>query len=61
MDSTQFLPWAQSLIMSFGYFGLFAASLLGSATIIFPLPVVALVFTFGGILNPWLVGIVSAL
>lgn len=61
MDSSQFVIWAKDLIVSFGYFGLFAASLLGSATIIFPLPVAALVFTFGGIFNPWLVGFSSGL
>jgi len=36
-------------------------SLLGSASIIFPLPSLILTFTFGLVLNPFLVGLVTAL
>jgi membrane protein YqaA with SNARE-associated domain len=43
----------------YGYPGVFLISLLGSATIIFPAPSLAVVFAMGGVLNPLLVGIVA--
>jgi len=48
-------------LLAFGYIGIFLASLFGSATIFFPLPVSALIFGTGGVLNPFLVAIFSAL
>lgn len=56
-----FLTWGHSLIQTLGYLGLIAVNLVGSATIFFPLPIAALVFIFGSILNPWLVGLSAAL
>jgi membrane protein YqaA with SNARE-associated domain len=44
---------------SYGYLGIFVLSVLGAATIIVPVPGLALVFTLGGTLNPLLVGLVS--
>ena len=46
---------------SYGYLGIFVISVLGNATIILPVPVILTAFFLGGIFNPFLVGIVSAL
>ena len=43
----------------FGYLGIFLASLIGSASILLPLPASLITFTFGAILNPLIVGIVA--
>ncbi len=44
-----------------GYAGLFLLSLIGNATVFFPLPAVLPVFILGGILNPFLVALVASL
>jgi membrane protein DedA with SNARE-associated domain len=49
------------LLESYGYLGIFLINLIGSSTIIFPLPAAAFIFSFGAILNPLLVGIASGL
>lgn len=46
-------------LSSYGYIGIFFVSLLGSSSIILPLPSLFLVFTCGAIFNPLLVGIIS--
>jgi len=56
-----FLTWGHSLIQTLGYLGLVIVSLVGSATVFFPLPVAGLIFIFGGIFNPWLVGLFAAI
>lgn len=61
MDFFQFTPWAEEIIQTFGYLGLFFVNLLTTSTILLPLPGYILVFAFGGILNPWLVAFFSAL
>lgn len=43
----------------YGYPGVFLISLLGNATVIFPAPSLAVVFSMGGVLNPLLVGLVA--
>ena len=43
----------------YGYAGVFLIGLLGNATVIFPVPSLAVVFAGGGVLNPLLVGLVS--
>lgn len=44
---------------TYGYAGAFVISLLGSATIVVPVPALAVVFTLGGVLKyPWLLGLV---
>ena len=49
-------------LQQFGYVGAFAISVLGGATIIIPVPALAVVFTLGGVMEyAWLVGIASAL
>ncbi|NJD75654.1 MAG: VTT domain-containing protein [Candidatus Methanoperedens sp.] len=42
-----------------GYFGVFIISLIGNATILLPAPSWVLVFSLGGVLNPYLVGIAA--
>ncbi|MBN2042234.1 MAG: VTT domain-containing protein [Candidatus Aenigmarchaeota archaeon] len=57
--TSQFLSFSTGMAESFGYLGIFVISLLGSATIFLPVPALIVVFAFGGILNPWIVGIVA--
>jgi len=46
---------------NYGYAGAFLVSLVGSATIVLPAPSVAVVFTLGAILNPFLVGLAAGI
>ena len=46
-------------LSSLGYLGIFLASLLGSATVIFPIPIFVIIFTAGAVFNPFLVGIIA--
>ena len=48
-------------LTNFGYLGIFLISLIGSSTIIFPLPAGAFVFMAAGVLNPLLLGIVAGM
>jgi membrane protein YqaA with SNARE-associated domain len=49
-------------LQQFGYVGAFIISVLGGATIIIPVPALAVVFTLGGVMDHvWLVGISAAL
>ncbi len=57
---TEFVPWAHALIQAWGYFGVFLVSIIGSATILLPLPSFAIIFFAGGFLNPFLVGVSAA-
>lgn len=55
-----FISWSESVAAAWGYPGIFLVNFVGSATIIFPTPAFFVVFMFGAILNPWLVGLVAA-
>lgn len=57
----QFTEWSNNVVGSFGYLGIFLVSFIGSASIIFPIPVFALIFSLGAILNPWLVALSAGL
>ncbi len=57
--TVQFIVWSQSFAETWGYLGIFLINIIGSATIFFPVPAFAVVFLFGAILNPWLVGIIA--
>lgn len=46
---------------AYGYLGIFLISILGSATIVIPAPTILVTFVGGGIFNPVLVGLISAL
>jgi membrane protein YqaA with SNARE-associated domain len=49
-------------LQQYGYVGAFFVSILGGATIIIPVPMLAIVFALGGVMpEPWLVGICAAL
>jgi len=45
----------------YGYLGAFLISILGGATIIVPVPMLAIVFALGGVLTPYWVGIAAGL
>lgn len=40
-----------------GYAGVFLMALIGSSTVLLPIPHLAFTFTMGSVLNPWLVGL----
>ena len=47
---------------AYGYLGAFLISVLGGATFIVPVPMLAVVFALGGVMEyPWLVGVAAAL
>ncbi len=49
-------------MQQYGYVGAFFISILGGATVIIPVPMLAVVFALGGVMPyPWLVGISAAL
>ena len=50
-----------SELAAFGYPGIFIISILANATVLLPAPGVAVVFTMGGILNPFFLGIVAGI
>jgi membrane protein YqaA with SNARE-associated domain len=58
---SEFLSWAGSMASAFGYFGILIISFVASASIFLPIPAFLLVFGFGSILNPLLVGLFAAL
>ena len=55
-----FLGTNLSNLQNLGYLGVFAANLIGSATILLPIPAFATTIVAGTILNPILAGIFSA-
>jgi membrane protein YqaA with SNARE-associated domain len=49
-------------LQAYGYLGAFLISILGGATIIIPVPMLAVVFALGGVMqHTWLVGLCAAL
>lgn len=49
-------------LQRYGYLGAFLISILGGATIVIPVPMLAIVFALGGVMKyTWLVGIAAAL
>jgi membrane protein DedA with SNARE-associated domain len=50
-----------TLVSNYGYLGIFLVSLIGSASILLPLPSSIFVFTSGAVLNPFLVGLSAAI
>lgn len=45
----------------YGYIGIFLLSILGNATVVIPAPVVLTAFIGGGVFNPLIVGVITAL
>lgn len=58
--AAQFVQWSNEVVGAWGYLGIFVVSLIGNASIILPVPSFIIVFTFGAILNPWLVALSGA-
>ncbi|MCX6819541.1 MAG: VTT domain-containing protein [Candidatus Aenigmarchaeota archaeon] len=56
-----FAEFLISLVYAFGYLGLFAASVIGSASVILPVPIFLLIFVAGSMLNPLAVGIIAGI
>ncbi len=56
-----FYSFLYYLISNFSYLGIFLASFLANATILLPISSHVLTFIAAGFLDPWLVGLVSAL
>ena len=52
---------SNDFVSKWGYIGVFLVSLISSASIIFPIPIFILIFTFGSILNPFLLALVAAI
>ncbi len=48
-------------LKGYGYLGVFVVGVLGNATVLFPVPSLAVTFAGGGVLNPLLVGLVAGL
>jgi len=46
-------------LRGYGYLGVFVISVLGNATVLFPVPSLAVTFAGGGVLNPLWVGLVA--
>jgi membrane protein YqaA with SNARE-associated domain len=46
-------------LAAYGYIGIFVLSFLAYATVFLPAPGVAVVFTFGAVLNPWIIALVA--
>jgi len=54
-----FLEWMETFAMQYGYFGIFFMSLIGSLSIIIPIPYTILIYIMGATLDPILVAIAS--
>ncbi len=51
------VAWFRTL----GYAGVFLMALIGSSTVLLPIPHLAFTFTMGAVLNPWLVGLAAGI
>jgi membrane protein YqaA with SNARE-associated domain len=57
----QLVEWMQQLAQNYGYFGIFLISLIGALSIFFPLPYTVVIFTLGGLFDPFLIAIAAGL
>ncbi len=57
----QLVEWMQQLAQSYGYFGIFLISLVGALSIFFPIPYTVVIFTLGGLFDPFLIAIAAGL
>ena len=57
----QLVEWMQQLAQTYGYFGIFLISLIGALSIFFPLPYTVVIFTLGGLFDPFLIAIAAGL
>jgi uncharacterized membrane protein YdjX (TVP38/TMEM64 family) len=49
------------LITAYGYLGAFVVCIIGNVSIVFPLPFALIVYAFGSVLNPLLLGVVCGI
>ena len=54
-----FLDWMETFAIQYGYFGVFFISLVGSLSIIIPVPYTLVIYVMGTVLDPILVAIAS--
>ncbi|UCH70916.1 MAG: VTT domain-containing protein [Candidatus Bathyarchaeota archaeon] len=57
----QLVEWMQQLVTSYGYFGIFVISLVGALSIFFPIPYTVVIFTLGGLFDPFLIAVAAGL
>ncbi len=57
----QLVEWMQQLVTSYGYFGIFLISLIGALSIFFPIPYTVVIFTLGGLFDPFLIAVAAGL
>lgn len=57
----QLVEWMELLAQNYGYFGIFLISLIGALSIFFPLPYTVVIFTLGGLFDPFLIAIAAGL
>ena len=57
----QLVEWMKLLAQNYGYFGIFLISLIGALSIFFPLPYTVVIFTLGGLFDPFLIAIAAGL
>ena len=50
-----------NLVLDYGYIGIFIISILGNISIVIPVPFVLVIYAFGSILNPILLGLAGGL
>jgi len=57
------LNWLSSLSIQYGYFGIFGVSLLGAASVFFPVPDSAIIFALAGsgLFNPLLITVAATI
>ena len=55
------VEWMLQLAQNYGYFGIFLISLIGALSIFFPIPYTVVIFTLGGLFDPFLIAIVAGL
>lgn len=57
----QLVEWMLQLAQNYGYFGIFLISLIGALSIFFPLPYTVVIFTLGGVFDPFLIAVAAGL
>ncbi len=57
----QLVEWMEQLVQNYGYFGIFFISLIGALSIFFPIPYTVVIFTLGGLFDPFLIAIAAGL
>ncbi len=53
--------WLADLVAQYGYAGAFIVSVLGNLTVLIPVPSALVVYAFGSVLDPLILGIVSGI